>query len=98
MVLTEMVQDMDPVDVSTFENLTGSDHGDRLTGDHRDNMLTGGAGDDTLRGMAEHGYTLMVPGETILTVVRIRTKVEITWFVLIGNDDGDNMIANLDHV
>ena len=46
------VGDMDPVDVATFENLTGSDHDDRLTGDHRVNMLTGGKGDDTLRGMA----------------------------------------------
>ena len=44
--------DGDPVDVATFENITGSDHDDRLTGDHRVNMLTGGKGDDTLRGMA----------------------------------------------
>lgn len=38
------------VDVSTFENATGSDHNDSLTGDDRDNVLMGGAGDDTLRG------------------------------------------------
>ena len=44
--------DLDPVDVSTFENITGSMHNDRLTGDHRDNILTGGDGDDTLRGGA----------------------------------------------
>ena len=44
--------DLDPVDVATFENVTGSDHDDRLTGDHRDNSLMGGKGDDTLRGMA----------------------------------------------
>ena len=44
--------DGDPIDVSTFENVTGSDHNDRLTGDHRDNELKGGKGDDTLRGGA----------------------------------------------
>ena len=42
----------DEVEVSTFENVTGSMHNDRLTGDYRDNHLTGGAGDDTLRGGA----------------------------------------------
>ena len=44
--------DGDPVDVSTFENITGSDHNDRLTGDHRANELKGGKGNDNLRGMA----------------------------------------------
>ena len=44
--------ELDPVDVSSFENVTGSDHNDSLTGDHRDNDLTGGKGDDTLRGGA----------------------------------------------
>ena len=44
--------DEDPVDVSTFENITGSDHNDRLTGDHRANELNGGKGNDNLRGMA----------------------------------------------
>ena len=44
--------DGDPVDVSTFENITGSDHNDRLTGDHRANELNGGKGNDNLRGMA----------------------------------------------
>ena len=42
----------DEVEVSTFENVTGSMHDDRLTGDYRDNHLTGGGGDDTLRGGA----------------------------------------------
>ena len=42
----------DPVDVSSFENVTGSDHNDHLTGDHRNNDLTGSKGDDTLRGGA----------------------------------------------
>ena len=44
--------DKDPVDVATFENVTGSDHDDRLTGDHRMNVLMGGKGNDTLRGLA----------------------------------------------
>ena len=44
--------DGDPVDVATFENITGSDHDDRLTGDHRANELKGGKGDDNLSGMA----------------------------------------------
>ena len=42
--------DGDPVDVSTFENLTGSMHDDRLTGDHRVNVIMGGDGDDTISG------------------------------------------------
>ena len=48
----KMVGELDPVDVSTFENVVGSMHDDWLTGDHRVNMLTGGAGNDTLRGLA----------------------------------------------
>ena len=39
----------DPVDVATFENVTGSGHNDTLTGDHRVNTLTGGKGNDSLR-------------------------------------------------
>ena len=54
--------DMDPVDVSTFEHLTGSDHDDRLTGDHRANTLTGGKGDDSLRGMAGVDTLIGGPG------------------------------------
>ena len=46
--------DMDPetdaLDVSTFENLTGSANNDRLTGDHRMNTIMGGDGDDTISG------------------------------------------------
>ena len=46
--------DMDPetdaLDVSTFENLTGSANADRLTGDHRMNTIMGGDGDDTISG------------------------------------------------
>ena len=38
------------VEVSTFENITGSDHRDLLTGDDRMNVIKGGAGDDVLRG------------------------------------------------
>ena len=52
--------DTDDLDVSTFENLAGSDHNDRLTGDHRVNTLTGGKGDDTLMGMA--GADLLIGG------------------------------------
>ena len=53
--------DKDPVDVATFENLTGSDHDDRLTGDHRVNVLAGGKGNDTLSGGA--GGDHLVGGE-----------------------------------
>ena len=42
--------DNDLVDVSTFENLTGSMNDDRLTGDHRTNVIMGGDGDDTISG------------------------------------------------
>ena len=57
---------LDPVDVSTFENLTGSMHNDRLTGDHRVNMLKGGAGDDTLRGGAQADTLIGGPGADML--------------------------------
>ena len=40
----------DSLDVSTFENLTGSANNDRLTGDHRTNTIMGGDGDDTISG------------------------------------------------
>ena len=40
----------DALDVSTFENLTGSANNDRLTGDHRTNTIMGGDGDDTISG------------------------------------------------
>ncbi len=42
----------DKIDVSTFENATGSMYNDTLTGDYMDNKLTGNAGDDTLKGGA----------------------------------------------
>ena len=58
--------DTDDLDVSTFENLTGSDHNDRLTGDHRVNTLTGGKGNDTLRGMAEADVLIGGPGADTL--------------------------------
>ena len=57
---------LDPVDVSTFENLTGSMHNDRLTGDHRVNMLTGMGGDDNLRGGAGVDTLIGGPGADIL--------------------------------
>ena len=52
----------DPIDISTFENITGSMHNDRLTGDHRVNELKGGAGDDTLRGGAQVDTLIGGPG------------------------------------
>ena len=46
----DMDDETDPLNVSTFENLTGSMHNDRLTGDHRTNVIMGGDGDDTISG------------------------------------------------
>ena len=57
---------LDPVDVSTFENILGSMHNDRLTGDHRVNVLTGGAGDDHLRGGGEADTLIGGPGADTL--------------------------------
>ena len=57
---------LDPVDVSTFENLTGSDHNDRLTGDHRVNVLTGMDGDDALMGGAGADMLNGGPGADLL--------------------------------
>ncbi len=65
----------DPLDVSTFESITGSMHDDRLTGDHRDNTLTGLAGNDTLRGGASD------PGD--------RSATQIIGDVLIGGPGAD---------
>ena len=60
----------DEVEVSTFENVTGSMHDDRLTGDYRDNQLTGGAGDDTLRGAAsdpeDRTTELLIRGDVLV--------------------------------
>ena len=60
--------DDDPteLDVSTFEHVTGSMHGDSLTGDHRVNYLTGGGGDDNLRGGAGADRVIGGPGADML--------------------------------
>ena len=52
----------DGVEVSTFENATGSMHDDRLAGDHRMNVLNGGAGDDTLSGRGGADHLIGGPG------------------------------------
>ncbi len=59
-------EETDMLDVSTFENVTGSMHDDRLTGDHRDNVLTGHAGNDTLRGLAGADRLIGGPGADVL--------------------------------
>ena len=53
-------------EVSTFEDLIGSDHNDTLTGDYRMNVLTGGKGNDTLRGGGGTDHLKGGPGEDIL--------------------------------
>ena len=58
--------DLDPVDVSSFENVTGSMHNDTLTGDHRANTLKGGGGNDTLRGGADADTLNGGPGADML--------------------------------
>ena len=50
-------------EVSTFEDLTGSDHADTLTGDYRMNVLTGGKGNDILRGGGGADRLIGGPGE-----------------------------------
>ena len=40
----------DKIKFGSFENITGSAHGDTLTGDNNANTLKGGAGSDTLKG------------------------------------------------
>ena len=49
---TTETDDDEEVDISTFVNVTGSMHNDRLTGDRFGNHLVGGDGNDTLRGGA----------------------------------------------
>ena len=48
----DMDMDTEALEVSSFENLTGSAHNDRLTGDHRMNTIMGGDGDDVITGGA----------------------------------------------
>ncbi|MCY4363631.1 MAG: hypothetical protein OXE42_15880 [Gammaproteobacteria bacterium] len=56
----------DDIEVSTFENLTGSDYADTLTGDYRMNVLTGGKGNDTLKGGGGADHLIGGPGEDVL--------------------------------
>ena len=46
------LENTDRIEVSTFENVTGSMYDDSLTGDYRANNLNGGGGDDDLKGGA----------------------------------------------
>ena len=64
----------DDIDVSTFENVTGSMHDDTITGDYRFNELNGMGGDDILRGGggADHliggaGADELDGGESLMT-------------------------------
>ena len=54
--------DKDDFEVSSFENVTGSAHNDRLTGDFRANVLNGSAGDDNLKGAAGADTLIGGPG------------------------------------
>ena len=56
----------DKIEVSTFENITGSMHNDTLTGDYRFNVLKGGGGDDTLRGGGNADHLIGGPGADML--------------------------------
>ena len=48
--------DTEQIDVSTFEYVTGSMHGDSLAGDHRmPTIFTGGGGDDVPQGRRRSG-------------------------------------------
>ena len=60
------VGDDDEFEVSSFENLIGSAHGDRLTGDFRANTLNGLAGDDNLKGAAGADTLIGGPGADTL--------------------------------
>lgn len=66
----------DNIEVSTFENITGSMHNDRLTGDYRDNTLNGGAGDDTLIGGAGVDKLIGGPGADVLNGGESRTVAD----------------------
>ena len=55
--------DTEALDVSTFENLTGSAHNDRLVGDHRENTIMGGGGDDTITGGASFDVLMGQKGD-----------------------------------
>ena len=73
----DMDVETDPLDVSSFENLTGSMHNDRLTGDHRMNTLKGGDGDDTLTGGGDMDVLMGQGGNDMLR----------------GGDGGDHLIG-----
>lgn len=56
--------DTDPIELSTFEHVTGSANDDRLTGDVRANTLKGLGGRDDLRGGAEADTLMSGAGGT----------------------------------
>ena len=63
----DMDDDTDPLDVSTFENLKGSMHNDRLTGDHRMNTIMGGDGDDTISGGGDFDMLMGQKGDDTIS-------------------------------
>ena len=62
----DTLDNTDKIEVSTFENVTGSMHNDTLTGDYRFNVLKGGGGDDTLRGGGGVDHLIGGPGADML--------------------------------
>ncbi len=50
----------DDIEVSTFENVTGSMYHDRLTGDYRMNVLNGMGGNDVIKGL--DGWDMLTGG------------------------------------
>ena len=67
----------DALDVSSFENLTGSMHNDRLTGDYRTNTIMGGDGDDTISGGGDMDVLMGQKGDDNIS----------------GGDGGDHLIG-----
>ena len=63
----DMDDETDPLDVSTFENLRGSMHNDRLTGDHRANTIMGGDGDDTISGGGDFDVLMGQKGDDTIS-------------------------------
>ncbi len=86
--------------LSGIENLTGSDHDDRLTGEGGANLLDGGAGDDTLAGLG--GADTLVGGDGTDTADYSASgagvTVELAAGIGIGGDAEGDMLSGIENV
>ncbi|KAA0578723.1 calcium-binding protein [Azospirillum sp. Sh1] len=72
--------------LSSIENLSGSDHDDRLTGDANANRLDGRGGNDTLAGLG--GADTLIGGDSIDTAEYLASSAAVTVNLASGTGSG----------